>query len=100
MLRRTDQGTRSALITAVNAEVLAIHSNDTVPGKELAQANQAQIGQIGMTVGVTQRQSFELRQVVVAVKSECDQSLANQGEDQRDVLQVERRLSQHRFASE
>ena len=49
MLRRTDQGNHFPLISAVNAEVLAIHRNDTVPGKEFAQANQAQIGQIGMT---------------------------------------------------
>src|ERR1017187_4134966 len=51
-LRRTDQGNRFALISAVNAEVLAVHRNNTVSGKEFAQANQAQIGQIGMTVGV------------------------------------------------
>jgi hypothetical protein len=53
-----------------------------------------------MTVGVAKRQSFKLRQVVVAVKSDRDQPLANQGKDQRHALQVERRLGQHRFASE
>ena len=51
-LRRADQGNRFALVTAVNVEVLAIDRNDAVLGKKLVQANQAQIGQIGLTVGV------------------------------------------------
>jgi len=74
--RRTGERNGLSLVTAVNAEVFAVDRDHVVLGKKLTEANLTKVGQVGLAVGVARGQSFQLGQVVVAIKRECDQSLA------------------------
>lgn len=66
----------------------------------LAHPDEAQVGQVGLTIRVAARQGLELGQVFPAVKGERSQALPQHREDQPDALEMKGRLSQHGFASQ
>jgi hypothetical protein len=67
---------------------------------ELAHSDQAKVGQVGPAIAVPLRERRQLWQVIVAVERQLHQALADHGEHQCNVLQVERRLGQHRLAGQ
>src|SRR6266849_7923568 len=52
---RADQWDRLALVAPVDAEIFAIDRDHAVSGMKLAQANQAEVRQVWMTVVVSRR---------------------------------------------
>ena len=53
-----------------------------------------------MAVSIASREGYELRQVVLAVESQGDQSVSNHRENEGDVPQMKGGLRQNRFASQ
>jgi hypothetical protein len=66
---RTNYGNSFALVPAVDPEIIIVNRDDAVAGIELAHANEAKVGQIGLAVGITAREGRKLGQMVLAVKS-------------------------------
>ncbi len=64
----------------------------------LAQADQAEIGQIGISSGIPPSQRFELRPVLAAIERNLHQALVNHGERRLDALEVEGRFGKDGLA--
>ena len=64
--RRDDQTDHLSLVATVYAKVFLVHGDDSMSGMELAHPNEAEIRQVGLPIGVADRESFELRKVLVA----------------------------------
>ncbi len=99
-MRRTDKRDGFAFVSPVDAEIFAIHCDDTVAGVKLAHADEAKIGKIGLAVAIAARKGCELGQMVLAVESESDQSVSDHRENERNVPQVKGGLRQNGFASQ
>ena len=67
---------------------------------QFAHSNQAQIREIGLSVGVPFSQRNQTGQVVVAIESHRDESIFHESQHDTRVLHVKRRLRQHRFAGQ
>src|SRR5206468_7047782 len=67
--RRTDERDGFSLVSAIDAEILAVHSDDAVARIKLGHTDKTKVGEVGFAVGVTLRQNLKLWQVVVAVPS-------------------------------
>jgi hypothetical protein len=65
-----DQRDGFALVSAVDPKVL-VHSNDSVLRVKLAHADQAEVGQIGLAIGVTNGKVQELIYVAGALEGDA-----------------------------
>ena len=99
-LGRADERNRLAFVATIGAEICPIDGEDAVVGVKLANANQAQVGKVGMAIGVALGELGELRQVVAAVERQRNEPFPQHGQHQSCVPQMERRLGQHGLAGE
>ena len=99
-VRRCDEWNRVAFVASVNPKISAIHGDDTVFWKKLAHADQAKIGEVGLAVTVALRQRSQLRQVIVAIKCQADESVLKHGQYQRIVLKMKGGFCEHRLTRE
>jgi len=74
---RADEGNGLTFVPAVDAEIFSIHYYDAVARIEIAHADQAKVGEIGLTISIATGESCELRQVILAVERQCDQPVAD-----------------------
>jgi hypothetical protein len=65
---RADERDSLALVAPVDAKVLPVCRGDAVTRVELAHPNQAQVGEIGLTVCIPLRQRRQVREVLTAVE--------------------------------
>jgi hypothetical protein len=63
-----------------------------------AQADQAEIRQIGVSIGIPLSQRFELRPVLAAVERNLHQPFVNHGERRPDALEAEGRFGENGLA--
>lgn len=59
-----------------------------MPGVEFAHANEAEVREAGLTIGVSPGERGELEQVVPAVEGQSNEALLQHGEDDRHVSEV------------
>jgi len=95
-----NKGDNFPLVAPVNSEIFAVRCDYTVTRIELAHANQAQIRQIGFTIGEAFCKPFELWKVVGAIKGNGHQSFSDHRQYNARVLEVKSRFCQHGFARE
>ena len=69
-LRRADKRDDFALVAAVDAEVGFVGGKERVARVEFAHADEAEIGEVGMTVGIATSEVVQLIIILGAV--ECD----------------------------
>jgi hypothetical protein len=69
---RADYGDDFAFVPSVNSEVLSIHSENAQARIKLTQANQTEIGQVRISIGVASSQSLELRPMFPAIEGYLD----------------------------
>jgi hypothetical protein len=67
--------------------------------QDLAHSDQAEIGQIRPSVGVSVRQLGKLNQVLATVEREFDETFVDHGQDETRILEVERGFRQYRLTS-
>ena len=86
---RADQRDDLAFVPAVNSEVFRIDCDDAVPGIELTHSYQAEIGEVGLPFFVSLRECGQLRQMIVAVEGESEQTLKNHFEHEANAAEME-----------
>lgn len=62
--------------------------------------NETKIGEIRSTVSVPGRQRGQLRQVILAIEGERNQTVVNHSKDQRHIAQMKGGFCQNRFAGQ
>ena len=98
LVRRCDEWNRVAFVASVNPKISAIHGDDTVFWKKLAHSDQAKIGEVGLAVTVALRQRRQLRQMIVAIKSQTDEPILKHCQYQCGILKMEGGFREHRLA--
>ena len=89
---RADKGNGFAFVPPVDAEIFAIHCDDAVVGVKLAHADEAKVGEIGLTVAVAAGEGCELGQMVLAVERKSDQSVSDHRENEGHIAQMKGRF--------
>lgn len=74
-LRRAQERDCLAFVAPEHAEVSAVDRNHYMFWKKFAHSHQAQIGEVGLAIGVPVCETCELHQVVAAVERRDDESL-------------------------
>ena len=93
-----DQRDDLAFVATVDPEVVTIHGDHAVPRIQLAHPDEAEVGQIRRAVVISLRETCQLRQMVLDLERDGDQSIRDHPQNDRDVLEMKRRLGQDRFA--
>ena len=87
-------------VAPVYAEVGKVGRNDRVLRIEFTHPNQAQIGEVRITVEITGREFRNAGCVLSQAETECHQATSDEIEDQSGITQVKDRLCQHGFTGE
>jgi hypothetical protein len=97
-IRWRDERNRVAFVASIDSKIGAIHGDNAVFWIELAHADQAKIGEVGLAVTVALRQRGQLWQMIIAIKRQADKPILKHSHYQRGVLKMEGRFREHRLA--
>jgi rRNA maturation endonuclease Nob1 len=86
---RTDGWDNLALVSPIDPKVSQIHGNDAVARVKLTHPDQTKVRKVRAAIRVTLRQLSQVRQVVVAIECEFDQSISHHVENGFDAFQIE-----------
>ena len=95
--RGRDKGDYFALIAAIDAKVF-VDGEDAVLRVQFAHPDQAEIGQVRFAITIAFGQGGKLRQVIVAIEGEPDQTFIDHFEDDPGISEMKCGLGQHRLA--
>lgn len=96
--RGTNQWDCLALVAPVDSKIGLVRRDHAVPGMQLTHADETEIGQIGLPVGVPRGQSRQLTTVLLEVEIQSDESLGHHRQRQGDVPKMKCRLGENRLA--
>src|SRR5688572_26346595 len=87
-LRRADQRKDFTLVPAIDSKVPDVHGDDAVTGVELAHPDQTQIGKVRPSLRVARGQGGHLREVLLEVESELNESTFEHRQDLGGACQM------------
>ena len=99
-LGRAQNRNRFALVAAVHPKVCPVDGNHGMLGEEFAHPDEAQIGEVGLPIGITVSEPGELVEMIAAVKRQRDQPVVQHRKCDRSVLEVKRGFRQYRLAGQ
>ena len=98
-VRRRDERDYFALVAAINKKVF-VDGDDAVLRMQFAHPDEAEVGQVRFAITIAFGQGSKLRQVIVAIEGEPDQTFFNHFEDDPGIAEMKCGFGQHRLARE
>lgn len=79
--RWAEDGNGFTIVPPVDAEIFLVHGDNSMVGKKLAHADEAQISQVGVAALVSFRQLCQVRLMLRGLEGDLQHSVLDQGQN-------------------